>query len=53
MNFRCTLKPCVYIFVFVNTRQGKGNVFIYHISDTEASQCALNKTNKAENEKNI
>ena len=51
MSCRCTLKPCVYIFVFVNIWQGKTHVFIKHISDTEAIQCALHKTNKAENEK--
>ena len=38
-------------FVFVNIRQGKANVCICHISDTEAIQCALPKTNKAVNEK--
>ena len=52
-EFWCTLKPYVYIFVFVNIRQGKANVFILHISDTEAIQCDLHKTNKTENEKYI
>ena len=37
MSFRCTLKPFIYIFVFVNIRQGKAILFIQHISDRQFS----------------
>ena len=37
---------CLHFF-----RQRKANLFIQHNSDTEAIQCALYKTNEAENVK--
>ena len=30
MSFRCTLKPYIYLFVFVNIRKGKAHLFIQH-----------------------